>query len=107
LPSPKSHSKRKLVYWIRDLLRSNGELVPVLEHLRRSYRELRDGEPVTDCEVALQRVEQALKAAEESSLLDWPGSVNRTKLNHPSAIFWALKYQPKTPIYMFTGRQIE
>jgi hypothetical protein len=59
----------ELVYWIRDLVRSNGELVPVLEHLRHSYRELRDGEPVTDCEVALRQPEQALKAAEGASLL--------------------------------------
>jgi hypothetical protein len=59
----------ELVYWIRDLIRSYSKLIPALDRLRRSYRELRDGEPVTDCEVALRQVEQALKVAEEFSLL--------------------------------------
>jgi hypothetical protein len=59
----------ELVYWIRDLVRSYGKLIPALDRLRRSYRELRDSEPVTDCEEALRQVEQALKVAEEFSLL--------------------------------------
>jgi hypothetical protein len=59
----------ELVYWIRDLVRSNSELVPALERLRRSYRELRDGKTLTDCEKALWQVEEALKVAETSSLL--------------------------------------
>jgi hypothetical protein len=69
--------------WTRDALRSSGELVHGLERIRYSYRELRDGEPDTDCEVGLRQAERALKAAEEPSLsLDGPGSVNRTKRSH-------------------------
>jgi hypothetical protein len=70
----------ELVYWIRDLLRKNGELVHGLERIRHSHRELRGGEPDTDCEVALRQVEQALRVAEELSLLGlaWFREQNKT-----------------------------
>jgi hypothetical protein len=55
--------------WIRDLVRSNSELVPALEHLRRSYRVLQAGGPVTDAEEVLWQVERALKDAEIASLI--------------------------------------
>jgi hypothetical protein len=59
----------ELMYWIRDFVKSHGELVPALERLRRSYRELRDGKPVTCCEEALWQVEEAFTVAQTSSLL--------------------------------------
>jgi hypothetical protein len=59
----------QLTYWIRDLVNCTNELVPTLERLRNSYRRLRAGEPVTDAEEILWRVEQCLKDAKVSSLL--------------------------------------
>ena len=59
----------QLTYWIRDLINCTNELIPTLERLRNSYRLLRAGEPVTDAEEILWRVEQCLKDAKLSSLL--------------------------------------
>jgi hypothetical protein len=36
-----------LASWIREVVQSNSELVPALERLRRSYRVLQAGKPVT------------------------------------------------------------
>jgi hypothetical protein len=59
----------QLAYWIRDLVNCTNELVPTLERLRNSYRQLRADEPVTYAEEILWRVEQCLKDAEVYSLL--------------------------------------
>jgi hypothetical protein len=69
----------ELVYWIRDLIKSFGKLIPTLERLQLCYRELREGEPVTDREVALREVEHALKAAEEFSLLGLAWFLERSR----------------------------
>lgn len=83
----------ELVHWIRDLTRSYSKLVPALDSLRRSYRELR--EPVTDCEVALRQVEHALKVAEEFSLLGLAWFREQKKLNQ---LRWGRGTSCATPI---------
>src|ERR1700678_3234773 len=45
--------ERQLAVWIQELVQSNSELVPALQRLRRSYRVLRSGKPVTDVEEVL------------------------------------------------------
>ena len=59
----------ELALWIRELVQSNSELVPALERLRRSYRVLQAGRPVSDAEEVLRQVERALKDAEVASLI--------------------------------------
>jgi hypothetical protein len=59
----------QLAYRIRELVQSNSELVPALEHLRRSYRVLHAGKPVTDAEEVLWQVERALRHLETLSLI--------------------------------------
>jgi hypothetical protein len=56
----------QLVSWVRGVVRSNNELVPALERLRRSYKMLLAGKPVTDAEEVLWQVDGALKDAEAS-----------------------------------------
>jgi hypothetical protein len=58
----------QLVSWVRGIVRSNNELVPALERLRRSYIVLLAGKPVTDAEEVLWQVEGALIDAEKSKL---------------------------------------
>jgi hypothetical protein len=54
----------QLVSWVRGVVKSNNELVPALERLRRSYKMLLAGKPVTDAEEILWQVDGALKDAE-------------------------------------------
>jgi hypothetical protein len=57
----------QLVSWVRGVVKSNNELVPALERLRRSYKLLLAGKPVTDAEEVLWQVEGALRDAEQSA----------------------------------------
>ena len=54
----------QLVSWVRGVVKSNNELVPALERLRRSYKVLLAGKPVTDAEELLWQVEGALEEAD-------------------------------------------
>ena len=56
----------QLVSWVRGVVKSNNELVPALERLRRSYKMLLAGKPVTDAEEVLWQVDGALNGAEAS-----------------------------------------
>ncbi len=57
----------QLVSWVRAVVKSNNELVPALERLRRSYKVLLAGKSVTDAEEVLWQVEGALQDAEKST----------------------------------------
>jgi hypothetical protein len=69
LPITQESIDTQLAYRIRELVQSNSELAPALERLRRSYRVLHAGKPVTDAEEVLWQVEQALKHLEILSLI--------------------------------------
>jgi hypothetical protein len=57
----------QLVRWVRGVVKSNNELVTALERLRRSYKVLLAGKPVTDAEEVLWQVEGALRDAKQSA----------------------------------------
>lgn len=54
----------QLVAWVRGIVKSNNELVSALSRLRRSYKTLLAGMPVTDAEELLWQVEGALQEAD-------------------------------------------
>jgi len=54
----------QLVTWVRGIVKSNNELVSALSRLRRSYKALLAGMPVTDAEELLWQVEGALQEAD-------------------------------------------
>jgi len=54
----------QLVAWVRGIVKSNNELVSALSRLRRSYKALLAGMPVTDAEELLWQVEGALQEAD-------------------------------------------
>jgi hypothetical protein len=61
-------NEMKLAFWIQDVVLSNSALEPALKRLRRSYRLLRAGEPITDAEEVLRQVDLALTDAKIASL---------------------------------------
>lgn len=76
---PQSGIGPQLVSWVRGLVKSNNELVPALERLRRSYNMLLAGKAVTDAEEVLWQVEGALKSAEAARTFFASHSADETR----------------------------
>jgi hypothetical protein len=64
--TPQAGIGPRLVSWVRGVVKTNDELVLALTRLRRSYKVLLAGKPVTDAEEILWQVEGALQEAARS-----------------------------------------